>query len=125
MGRKSRNFLISCPFWAFIFRLSVNFYWKLRITELRIAKNISEHKMSLDLDKSGSYIRGITSGAALPSLRELFNIILYFDMTPAEFFAPLDDARTPYRELCEKLRTMNEEDLEKVKTFIGWIEKKN
>ena len=36
-----------------------------RITELRIAKNISEHKMSLDLDKSGSYIRGITSGAAL------------------------------------------------------------
>ena len=76
------------------------------------------------LDKSGSYIRGITSGAALPSLRELFNIISYFDMTPAEFFAPLDDANTPYRELCEKLRTMNEEELEKVSTFIGWIEKK-
>ena len=45
-------------------------------------------------------------------------------MTPAEFFAPLDDANTPYRELCEKLRTMNEEDLEKVSIFIGWIEKK-
>ena len=97
---------------------------RIRITELRIAKNISEHKMSLDLDKSGSYIRGITSGAALPSLRELFNIISYFDMTPAEFFAPRDDANTPYRKLCEKLRTMNEEDLEKVSTFIGRIEKK-
>jgi len=60
----------------------------------------------------------------LPSLRELFNIISYFDMTPAEFFAPLDDANTPYSELCEKLRTMNEEDLEKVSIFIGWIEKK-
>ena len=78
----------------------------------------------MDLDKSGSYIRGITSGAALPSLRELFNIISYFDMTPADFFAPLDDANPPYRELCEKLRTMNEEDLEKVSIFIGWIEKK-
>ena len=33
---------------------------RIRITKLRIAKNISEHKMSLDLDKSGSYIRGIT-----------------------------------------------------------------
>ena len=97
---------------------------RIRITELRIAKNISEHKMSLDLDKSGSYIRGITSGAALPSLRELFNIISYFDMTPAEFFAPLDDTKTPYREMREKLRTMNEEELEKVSTFIGWIEKK-
>ena len=95
-----------------------------RITELRMKKGVSEHKMSLDLDKSGSYIRGITNGTALPSLRELFNIISYFDMTPAEFFAPLDDAKTPYRELCEKLRTMNEEELEKVSTFIGWIEKK-
>ena len=46
-----------------------------RITELRIAKDVSEHRMSLDLGKSGSYIRGVTSGAALPSLRELFNII--------------------------------------------------
>lgn len=94
-----------------------------RITELRMQKNISEHKMSLDLDKSGSYIRGITSGAALPSLRELFNIISYFNMTPAEFFAPMEDADTPYRELCEKLRTLDDEDLEKVSIFIGWIEK--
>lgn len=56
-----------------------------RITELRIAKDVSEHRMSLDLGKSGSYIRGVTSGAALPSLRELFNIMSYFDMTPSEF----------------------------------------
>lgn len=94
-----------------------------RITELRMQKNISEHKMSLDLDKSGSYIRGITSGAALPSLKELFNIISYFNMTPAEFFAPMEDADTPYRELCEKLRTLDDKDLEKVSIFIGWIEK--
>ena len=94
-----------------------------RITELRIAKNISEHKMSLDLDKSGSYIRGITSGAALPSLRELFNIISYFDMTPAEFFAPMENEETVYHQLCEKLHTMNDEDLQKVSLFIEWITK--
>ena len=76
-----------------------------RITELRLSKNISEHKMSLDLDKSGSYIRA------------------YLDMTPAEFFAPLDDEDTTYRKVCEKLRTMNESDIEKINTFIGWIEK--
>lgn len=50
-----------------------------RITELRIKKDVSEHRMSLDLDKSGAYIRGITSGANLPSLKELFNIIGYFN----------------------------------------------
>lgn len=94
-----------------------------RITKLRMQKNISEHKMSLDLDKSGSYIRGITSGAALPSLKELFNIISYFNITPTEFFAPMEDADTPYRELCEKLRTLDDDDLEKVSIFIGWITK--
>lgn len=52
-------------------------YVRERITELRMRKNVSEHRMSLELGKSGSYIRGITSGTALPSLRELFNIIAY------------------------------------------------
>lgn len=94
-----------------------------RITELRMRKDVSEHRMSLDLDKSGSYIRGITSGAALPSLKELFNIITYFNMTPSEFFAPMENSETLYYKLCEQLKTLNEEDLNKVRLFISWIEK--
>ena len=74
-----------------------------RITELRLSKNISEHKMSLDLDKSGSYIRGITSGAALPSLKELFKIIAYLDMTPAEFFTHFSVCGIFIIQWCEKL----------------------
>ena len=93
-----------------------------RITELRLQKNVSEHKMSLDLDKSGSYIRGITSGIALPSVRELFNIIDYFEITPAEFFAPLDDPQTPYARLCEKLRSLDEGRFARLDTFVGWME---
>ena len=94
-----------------------------RITQLRLAKNVSEHRMSLDLDKSGSYIRGITSGVALPSLKELLRIIEYFEMTPAEFFAPMDETSTPYHTLCETLRTMDEASLEKVIQFVSWIKK--
>lgn len=94
-----------------------------RITELRIRKDVSEHKMSLDLDKSGSYIRGITNGVALPSLKELFNIIAYFEMTPAEFFAPMENKDTPYRRLCERLSALTEEEIEKVNTFVDWIGK--
>lgn len=94
-----------------------------RITELRIKKDVSEHRMSLDLDKSGAYIRGITSGANLPSLKELFNIIGYFNMTPAEFFAPTENLGTPYHKLCEKLHDLTDEELDKVSTFVDWIEK--
>lgn len=92
-----------------------------RITELRVKKDISEHKMSLDLDKSGSYIRGITSGASMPSVKELFNISEYFDMSPVDFFAPLSAEDAPYNTICTRLRSLDDADLEKVSTFLDWI----
>ena len=95
-----------------------------RITELRLRKNVSEHRMSLELGKSGSYIRAITSGVALPSTRELFNIIEYLDLSPADFFTPMTDQETVYARLCERLREMDEKDLAKVDTFVGWLAEK-
>ncbi len=92
-----------------------------RITQLRIQKNVSEHKMSLDLDKSGSYIRSITSGAALPSLKELFHIISYFGITPTEFFEPLGTSDTLCERLCDRLKTLDENSLNKVSLFIDMI----
>ena len=42
-------------------------YIRNRITELRIQKDVSEYRMSLDLGQNRNYIQGITSGKALPS----------------------------------------------------------
>lgn len=56
-----------------------------RITELRIQKNISEYKMSLDLGHSKSYIQSISSGKALPSMSEFLYICDYLEITPKEF----------------------------------------
>lgn len=94
-----------------------------RITELRVRKDVSEHRTSLDLGKSGSYIRSITNGMSLPSLRELFNIISYFDLTPTEFFAGADAENSLRAQLHEEITRLSEEDLEKVSTFIDWIKK--
>jgi len=94
-----------------------------RITQLRLEKNVSEHRMSLDLGKSGSYIRGISNGGSLPSLKELFNIIDYFDITPSDFFAPLEDKNSDYAKLCAKLRSMDKTEFEKVCTFVDWMSK--
>ncbi len=92
-----------------------------RITQLRLERDISEHRMSLELGKSGSYIRSITSGATLPSLRELFNIIAYFDIMPVKFFAPMEAAE-PRQKLCARIQELSDSDLEKVATFLDWIE---
>ena len=96
-----------------------------RITERRLAKGVSEHKMSLDLGKSGSYIRGITNGMALPSLREFSNICDYFDISPTTFFAPFNETEFPYDQLCKSLRNLSATNLDKVITFVGWLKEKN
>ena len=88
-----------------------------RITQLRLSKNISEHQMSLDLGKSGSYIRSISSGRALPSLRELFNIIEYFGK--GDTFV-LNDTKARVA-LQNHISALSDDDLEKVRLFIDWI----
>ena len=49
-----------------------------RITELRLARDISEYKLS--------YIQSISSGKSLPSITSLYKICDYFEITLREFF---------------------------------------
>jgi len=98
-------------------------YLRDQITKLRNQKGISEHRLSLELGKSGSYIRSITSGATMPSIKELFNIMAYFEVSPPEFFSGLQGKNTLLTALEEKLRRLSNEDLEKVSLFVDWITK--
>lgn len=59
-----------------------------RITHLRMQKNVSEYKMSLDLGHGKSYIQSIASGRALPSMSEFLYICDYLDVSPKDFFDP-------------------------------------
>lgn len=61
-------------------------YIRQRITQLRLQKNLSEYKLSHELGHGDSYIRGITSGKSLPSMKEFLYICEYFKITPKEFF---------------------------------------
>ncbi len=84
---------------------------KERISMLRIKKNVSEYKMSLDLGHSKSYIQSISSGRAVPSLNEFLYICEYLGVTPKEFF----DEEQKEPQLVEKLhsitKNMSDEDL--------------
>lgn len=82
-----------------------------RIAKLRIEKNISEYKMSLDLGHSKSYIQSISSGKALPSMSEFLYICHYLDVSPKEFFD--EDIEHPIKshEFNELIKDMSLEDL--------------
>ena len=60
-------------------------YIRNRITELRIQKDVSEYRMSLDLGQNRNYIQGITSGKALPSTAHYVIICEYLGISPMNY----------------------------------------
>lgn len=66
-----------------------------RITQLRMERNISEYRMSLELGHSKGYIQSISSGRCMPSMAEFLAICEYFNITPAEFFTHPSEACKP------------------------------
>lgn len=83
-----------------------------RITELRMQKDVSEYKMSLDMGHSTSYIRSITSGKALPSMGEFLYMCEYFGITPAEFFDENIPAPLQLKELNSLAGQLPAEDID-------------
>ena len=83
-----------------------------RITELRIQKNISEYKMSLDLGHSKSYIQSISSGKALPSMSEFLYICDYLEITPKEFFDVSNSEALKLHQLFLSAKDLSAEDLD-------------
>ncbi|MBQ0133726.1 MAG: helix-turn-helix transcriptional regulator [Clostridiales bacterium] len=86
-------------------------YVRDRITQLRIQKGVSEYQMSYDLGHSRGYVYNISSGKALPPLKEFFAICDYFEISPQQFF----DTSTQNPELIQKavdgMKKLNEDDL--------------
>lgn len=86
-------------------------YIRDRITQLRMQKNVSEYKMSLDLGHSKGYIQSISSGKSLPSVSELLYICDYFSIEPKDFFDEESDIPQELCELQESAKKLNKQDL--------------
>ena len=82
-----------------------------RITQLRLEKGISEYKMSYDLGHSRSYIYNISSGRALPTMTEFFQICDYFEITPSQFFDVSQENSPLLDTTIAALRKLSDEDL--------------
>ena len=82
-----------------------------RLTQLRMQKEVSEYKMSLDLGHSKSYIQSIASGRAMPSMSEFLYICEYLGVTPREFFDGETEEPQLVQKLCELARSMEAADL--------------
>ncbi len=96
-----------------------------RISQLRLAKGVSEYKMSYDLGHSRGYIYNISSGKSLPPLNELFAICEYFSITPAEFFDDSISNPEATKKVFDAISKMNDRDLTLILSFIERLNEPN
>ncbi len=94
-----------------------------RITELRIKKGVSEYKMSYDLGHSKSYINNISSGKALPPMKEFLEICKYFEITPSQFFDMETDDPILLQNIITELKKLNSDDMSLILSNIQRLTK--
>jgi len=82
-----------------------------RIIQLRMKKGVSEYQMSYDLGHSRGYVYNISSGKALPPLKEFLAICDYFEITPQQFFDKSTDTPELIQKAIDGMRQLNESDL--------------
>lgn len=82
-----------------------------RITQLRLRKGVSEYQMSYDLGHSRGYIYNISSGKALPPMKEFLAICDYFEITPQQFFDTSSQNPKLLQKALEGMRQLSESDM--------------
>ncbi|WP_124066822.1 helix-turn-helix transcriptional regulator [Clostridium sp. E02] len=94
-------------------------YINKRITELRKKKGVTEHKMSLQLGRSRSYMQSISSGRSLPSMSEFLSICEYLNVSPGDFFDDGNSNPPLISDTIDKLKTLPDNDLLLILTMIN------
>ena len=94
-----------------------------RITQLRLKKGVSEYQMSYDLGHSRGYVYNISSGKALPPLKEFFAICEYFNLTPQQFFDESTESPDLIQRAVDGMKHLDEEDLLLLLELIGRLDR--
>ena len=84
---------------------------KERITQLRLKKGVSEYQMSYDLGHSRGYVYNISSGKAMPPLKEFFAICDYFEISPQQFFDDSEQNPELIQKALEGMKQLDESDM--------------
>ena len=93
-------------------------FFRKRLTELRLQRNVSARDMSLSLGQSESYINKIENKRTLPTFTGFIYICEYFGITPADFFNTSAESPQKTKELITELEKLTLTETEHVLQIV-------
>lgn len=94
----------------------------LRISKLRLQKNVSARNMSLSLGLSEGYINRIENNNSYPTMQSFFYICEYFGITPMEFFNFDDEYPSDTNQLITNMQKL---DYKQTKLILDLVKEIN
>lgn len=92
--------------------------FSIRLSKLRINKNVSARDMSLSLGLNAGYINNIESGKALPSMGTFFLICNYLNIEPKDFFDYDSSQPEEPQALLHNLKKLNPRQLSNIASLV-------
>ncbi len=99
-------------------------WFRNRLVELRLQKNVSARDMSLSLGQSESYINKIENKKTLPSFKGFIYICEYFNLSPQEFFNTDDTSPEKTKELIKAIEKLTPSQTDHLMQIINDITEK-
>ncbi len=94
-----------------------------RLAELRLSKNVSARDMSLSLGQCENYVNNIENKRNFPSMQVFFYICDYFGISPMEFFDFEAKSPSKLKDLTDKMKSLNNEQLTLIENMIDQMKK--
>lgn len=97
----------------------------LRISKLRLQKNVSARNMSLSLGQNEGYINKIENKNSYPTMKSFFYICEYLGITPMQFFDFDDTWPTETNSLLEEMQKLDYKQTKLILDLVKEINKLN
>lgn len=94
----------------------------LRISKLRLQKNVSARNMSLSLGLSEGYINRIENNNSYPTMQSFLYICEYLGITPMDFFNFDDECPTENKKIIEEFKKL---DYKQTKLMLDLVKEIN
>ena len=96
----------------------------IRLSKLRINRDVSARDMCLSMGQNAGYINNIELSKTLPSLIGFFSICNYLEVTPSEFFDTASINPTKADELKSLTKVLTNDQLDHIIAIVNDLKRR-